>query len=49
MHVIVEEARESYRPEIVQVLPSNTVAEMDSNASRIAAWAAAWLAGNRQQ
>lgn len=49
MHVIVEEARESYRPEIVQVLPSNSVAEMDSNASRIAAWAAAWQAGNRQQ
>ena len=63
MHVVVEEARESYRhalrssvpliavvdalaqtqcarcrEEIVQVLPSNTVEEMDSNVERIIAW-----------
>lgn len=42
MHVIVEEALESYRQDIVQVLPSNTVPEMESNVDRICAWVAAW-------
>ncbi|KAK9828514.1 hypothetical protein WJX72_000496 [[Myrmecia] bisecta] len=38
MHVIAEEARESYRAEIVQILPSNTVEDMESNVERIAQW-----------
>ena len=29
---------DSSREDIVQILPSNTVEEMDSNAQRIAAW-----------
>ncbi|KAK2075594.1 hypothetical protein QBZ16_001702 [Prototheca wickerhamii] len=45
MQMIVEEARESYQPGIVQVLPSNTVEDMESNVDRTVAWLAAWRAG----
>ncbi|KAK9844114.1 hypothetical protein WJX81_004783 [Elliptochloris bilobata] len=38
MHVIVEEARESYREEVVQVLPSNTVEELEENVEKTVAW-----------
>jgi adenylate kinase len=38
MHVIVEEAYDSYREEIIQILASNTVEEMDENVERIVAW-----------
>jgi len=31
MHVIVEEARESYREEIVKILKSNTVEDQENN------------------
>lgn len=39
MQVIAEEAQDSYKGEIVQVLPSNSVEDMDSNVERIVAWA----------
>ncbi len=35
MCVVVEDARESYREDIVWELPSNTVEEMDDNVRRI--------------
>ena len=35
---ILEEARESYRPEIVHELPSNTPDDMESNICRILDW-----------
>ncbi|CAL8468544.1 g8084 [Coccomyxa elongata] len=38
MHVIVQEALESYREEIVQVLPSNTVEDLESNVERTVQW-----------
>jgi adenylate kinase len=45
MHVIVEEARESYREEIVHTAPSNTVEEMESNVDKLVAWIKCWPAG----
>jgi len=36
--VILEEARESYSNEIVIELQSNTIQDMESNASRIEQW-----------
>lgn len=42
MHVVVEEARESYKPDIVHVLSSNTSEEMEANVERILAWIKAW-------
>ncbi|CAL5221337.1 g3512 [Coccomyxa viridis] len=38
MQVILQEAFDSYREEIVQVLPSNTVEDMESNVERTVAW-----------
>ncbi|KAK9804668.1 hypothetical protein WJX73_007626 [Symbiochloris irregularis] len=38
MHVIVEEAFDSYKRELVQVLQSNTVQDMDSNVERTLQW-----------
>ncbi|ORX60880.1 P-loop containing nucleoside triphosphate hydrolase protein [Piromyces finnis] len=38
MQVVLEEARESYKPEIVIELMSNTVEEMESNVNRIEEW-----------
>lgn len=42
MHVIVEEASDSYREEIVQVLQSSTPEEMERNVEQLAAWARSW-------
>ncbi|KAI9203660.1 AAA domain-containing protein [Polychytrium aggregatum] len=38
MQVVLDEARESYRPEIVVELPSNTVEDMENNVERIESW-----------
>lgn len=42
MHVIVEEARESYRKDIVHTAPSNTVDEMESNVDKLVEWVNNW-------
>mmetsp|Transcript_45209 Transcript_45209/g.143921 ORF Transcript_45209/g.143921 Transcript_45209/m.143921 type:complete len:170 (+) Transcript_45209:118-627(+) len=42
MQVVAEEARESYKQEIVVFLQSNTVEEMESNVGRIMQWVAAY-------
>jgi adenylate kinase len=42
MQVVLDEARESYKKEIVVELTNNTVEEMESNASRIQQWLASW-------
>lgn len=42
MRVVEEEARESYADEIVQVLESNSLEQMESNVDRILAWIDAW-------
>ena len=38
MEVVAEEARSSYPSEIVQMLPSNTIEDMESNMDRLQAW-----------
>lgn len=40
--VLLEEARESYREDIVQALPSNTVEEMEANVATIGKWVEEW-------
>ena len=42
MQVILDEAREAYRDEIVIELSSNTVEDMDANVSRTVEWLRAW-------
>ncbi|ELU02620.1 hypothetical protein CAPTEDRAFT_184335 [Capitella teleta] len=39
---ILEEARESYKTEIVHELPSNTPEDMEENLEKIIAWIAEW-------
>ena len=42
--VCEEEAKEAYDAEVVVPLPSNTTSDTESNADRIEAWVAQWLA-----
>ena len=42
MQVILDEAREAYREEIVIELPSNTIEDIDSNVARTVAWLQTW-------
>ena len=46
MQTILEEARESYAPEIVVELTNETPAALDAAGDRVAQWHAAWLANN---
>mmetsp|Transcript_17668 Transcript_17668/g.34772 ORF Transcript_17668/g.34772 Transcript_17668/m.34772 type:complete len:194 (-) Transcript_17668:679-1260(-) len=46
MQVLEEEAKDSYAKEIVQVLKSDSVADLESNVERIVAWAKAWIENN---
>ena len=43
MRVVIDEAKESYAPEIVQELSNNTIDEMDQNIARIEAWYHQWI------
>jgi len=47
--VILEEAKESYAPEIVIELPSNSWQDMESNAARIKEWMKNWNEERNQQ
>ena len=42
MQVILDEARDSYREEIVIELPSNTIEDIESNVARTATWLGQW-------
>ena len=42
MCVVKQEAMESYKEEIVQLLPSNTIEDMENNVERICMWLRAW-------
>jgi adenylate kinase len=42
MNVVVEEARESYAEEIVHILTSNDVDEMEKNVDNIVTWVRQW-------
>lgn len=44
MQVVLEAARESYAPEIVVELPSNTTDDMESNVERVQQWLEAYKA-----
>lgn len=44
MGVVAEEARESYRAEIVHELQSNTLEDLEGNADRVVAWVTQWKA-----
>lgn len=46
MEVVLEAARESYAPEIVYDVPSNTVEDMESNIERLVSWFEAWKSNN---
>lgn len=43
MGIVLEEAKESYTPEIVQELTNNTIDEMDENLARVEAWYKQWM------
>mmetsp|Transcript_53144 Transcript_53144/g.137465 ORF Transcript_53144/g.137465 Transcript_53144/m.137465 type:complete len:127 (+) Transcript_53144:404-784(+) len=45
MQVILDEAREAYREEIVIEVPSDTVEDLEANVERTLGWLRAWLAG----
>ncbi|KAG2201312.1 AAA domain-containing protein [Mucor mucedo] len=47
MQVVLETAHESYAPEIVIELPSNTIDDMESNADRVKQWLDAWKVNNQ--
>ena len=38
MQTLVEEARDSYKEELVKVLPSNGIDDLESNVEKILAW-----------
>ncbi|KAJ0396436.1 hypothetical protein ATCC90586_000379 [Pythium insidiosum] len=48
MQVVLQEAMDSYAPEIVQHLESRTVEDMDSNIDRILQWMQHWVQNNAQ-
>jgi hypothetical protein len=43
MHVILEEALDSYSSDIVVIMASDTVDEMEENVNHIADWMAEWI------
>lgn len=46
MQVVLEESRESYNPDIVHELQSNTPEDMEGNIARIEQWLEAWKVDN---
>ncbi|KAI8877569.1 P-loop containing nucleoside triphosphate hydrolase protein [Backusella circina FSU 941] len=47
MQIVLETAKESYAPEIVVELPSNTVDDIESNVERCKQWLDAWKSNNQ--
>lgn len=43
MEIIAQEARDSYEPEIVVELKSESVGDLESNVARIVEWIHAWM------
>lgn len=43
MQVILEEARESYAHEVVHEVQSNTIEDMENNATRVEEWGKQWM------
>lgn len=42
MQVLLDEARDSYKQEIILELPSNNIAEMDNNLEKLSKWINEW-------
>jgi adenylate kinase len=42
MQVVTDEANESYKPEIIVELASNSVEDMETNANKIMEWVSKW-------
>ena len=49
MEVLLQEARDSYAPEMVVELTSNTTDEMESNLDRIESWFKQWKKDNAER
>mmetsp|Transcript_53497 Transcript_53497/g.64519 ORF Transcript_53497/g.64519 Transcript_53497/m.64519 type:complete len:185 (-) Transcript_53497:97-651(-) len=43
MQVVLDEARESYDPQIVHEVPSNVIEDMENNVARIDSWIKQWM------
>lgn len=43
MHVIVEEARDSYKEDIVHVVPSNSTEDMENTVEHVVQWVSQWV------
>jgi adenylate kinase len=43
MRVVIDEAKESYEPEIVIELFNDTIEQMDQNVARVEAWSRQWM------
>ena len=48
MQVVRAEAQQSYPAEIVQILKSDTLDELETNVANMKAWVAAWIRDNSQ-
>ena len=46
LQVVLDEATESYKPEIVLVLQSNNIEEMDANMQKLLQWVNQWKASH---
>jgi adenylate kinase len=42
MQVVTDEAKESYKPEIIVEFVSNSVEDMETNANKILEWVSKW-------
>jgi adenylate kinase len=49
MQVIWEEAQQSYDPQIVHAVPSNTLEDMDGNVDRVRTWMEQWIRDRREE
>lgn len=46
MRVVAESAAESYESEIVHIVPSNNIEDMENNCERLKLWYEAWISNN---
>lgn len=49
MEVVLQEAKESYEPEIVVVLQSDNVEQMEENVERVVQWRKMWDENNKDE
>lgn len=48
MQTVLDEARESYEPEVIVELQSESIEDLEGNVNRIVAWIDAWLKNNTE-